>query len=99
HALCLPTCSTRRPADLTVQPTERDSTMAGDVQTKSGTEAGVSHLPGPDGGAGGAARPGRRRPLPARRAMAITAALAGAACLAARSEEHTAELQSPDQLV
>jgi hypothetical protein len=57
--------------------------MAGDVQAKSGTEAGVSHLPGPDGGAGGAARPGRWRPLPARRAMAITAALAGVACLAA----------------
>jgi hypothetical protein len=57
--------------------------MADDVQPKSGTEAGVSHVPGPGGGAGGAARPGRRRPLSARRAAAIIAALAGVACLAA----------------
>ena len=56
--------------------------MAGDVHTKSGTDGG-SRVPGPDGGAGGAERPGRRRPLPARRAAAITAALAGVACLAA----------------
>jgi len=57
--------------------------MAGDVQTKSGTEGGGSHIPGPDGGAGGAERPGRRRPMPARRTAAIAAALAGVACLAA----------------
>ena len=57
--------------------------MAGDVQTKSGTQGGVSHAPGPEGGAEGTQRPGRRRPLPARRAAAITAAVAGAACLAA----------------
>jgi hypothetical protein len=39
--------------------------MAGNMQTSRGTGEGVSHFPGPDGGAEGAARPGRRGPLPA----------------------------------
>jgi hypothetical protein len=53
------------------------------MQIKRGTEGGVSHVPGPAGGAEGAERPGRRRSLPARRVAAITAALAGVACVAA----------------
>jgi hypothetical protein len=57
--------------------------MAVDAQTKNGTQGDASHVAGPHGGAGGAQPPGRRRPLPARRAAAITAALAGVACLAA----------------
>lgn len=56
--------------------------MTGDVHTNSGTEGGISQVPGPGGGAGGVQRPGRQL-LVFRRAAAITVALAGAACLAA----------------
>jgi hypothetical protein len=57
--------------------------MAAGAHTTSGTGEDVSHGPGLGGAAGGAERPGRRRPLPARRTAAIIAALAGVACLAA----------------
>ncbi len=57
--------------------------MACGVQTTSGAEEDVSHVPGPAGGTGGAERPGRRRPGRGRRAAPIIAALAGVACLAA----------------
>jgi len=54
------------------------------MQTKRGTEGGVSHVPGPAGGAGGAERAARRRSLPAAwRVAAITVALAGVAYVAA----------------
>jgi hypothetical protein len=53
------------------------------MRITSGTEEGVSHVPGPAGGVEGAERTGRRRPLPAWRPVAIIAALAGVACLAA----------------
>ena len=57
--------------------------MASDVQIKSDREAAVSSVPGPQIRAANAERPGRRRPLPLRRAVAITAALAGVVGLAA----------------
>jgi hypothetical protein len=53
------------------------------MQTKRGTDGGVSHVPGPAGGTEGEEWPGRRRSFPARRVAAITAALAGVACVAA----------------
>lgn len=56
--------------------------MAGDVQINSDREGAVSRVPGPQIRAADCARPGRRlRPL--RRAVAVTAALAGVVALAA----------------
>ena len=57
--------------------------MAGDVQINSDREGAVSSVPGPQIRAANSERPGRRRPLPLRRAVAITAVLAGVVGLAA----------------